>query len=43
MELTRCRPPRVVFRDANLMDSAARINVEQIFELWSPDSDVNCI
>lgn len=43
MELTQCGPLCVVFRDTDLMDNAVRINVEQIFELLSPDSDVNCI
>ena len=36
-------PLRVVFRDAGFKDSAAKINVEQVFKLLSPATDVRCI
>lgn len=36
-------PLRVVFRDAGFRDSAAKINVEQVFKLLSPSTDVRCI
>lgn len=37
------QPLRVVFRDAGFKDAAAKINVEQIFKLLSPGTDVKCI
>ena len=37
------QPLRVVFRDAGFKDSAVKINVEQIFKLLSPATDVKCI
>ncbi|QXL85858.1 site-specific DNA-methyltransferase [Comamonas sp. NLF-1-9] len=42
-ELARRQPLRVVFRDAGFRDDAAKINVEQIFRLLSPASDIKCI
>lgn len=42
-ELAKRQPLRVVFRDAGFKDSAAKINVEQIFKLLSPATDVKCI
>jgi len=42
-ELAKCQPLRVVFRDAGFKDSAAKINVEQIFKLLSPATEVKCI
>lgn len=42
-ELAGRQPRRVVFRDAGFRDSAARINVEQIFRLLSPSTDVKCL
>ena len=42
-ELTKVRPLRVVFRDAGFKDSAVKINVEQIFKLLSPATEVKCI
>lgn len=42
-ELARQQPLRVVFRDAGYKDSAVKINVEQIFKLLSPATDVKCI
>ena len=41
--LARRQPLRVVFRDAGFRDSAAKINVEQIFKLLSPASEVKSI
>ena len=42
-ELAKHQPLRVVFRDAGFMDSAVKINVEQIFKLLSPATEVKCI
>ncbi|TCT11054.1 adenine-specific DNA-methyltransferase [Paralcaligenes ureilyticus] len=42
-ELATYQPLRVVFRDAGFRDSAAKINVEQIFRTASPATDVKCI
>lgn len=42
-ELAKLKPLRVVFRDAGFKDSAVKINVEQIFNLLSPATDVKCI
>lgn len=42
-ELTEQQPLRVVFRDAGYKDSAVKINVEQIFKLLSPATEVKCI
>lgn len=42
-ELAKLQPLRVVFRDAGFRDSATKINVEQIFKLLSPVTEVKCI
>jgi adenine-specific DNA-methyltransferase len=42
-ELATHKPLRAVFRDAGFVDSAAKINVEQIFKLLSPATEVKCI
>jgi adenine-specific DNA-methyltransferase len=42
-ELAQSKPVRVVFRDAGFRDSAVKINVEQIFKLVSPTTEVKCI
>ena len=42
-ELAKHRPLRVVFRDAGYKNSAVKINVEQIFKLLSPATEVKCI
>lgn len=42
-ELAKSQPLRAVFRDAGFKDSAAKINVEQIFKLLSPATEVKCI
>jgi adenine-specific DNA-methyltransferase len=42
-ELAKRQPLRVVFRDAGFKDSAIKINVEQIFKLMSPTTEVKCI
>lgn len=42
-ELATHKPLRAVFRDAGFKDSAAKINVEQIFKLLSPATDVKSI
>lgn len=42
-ELATHQPLRVVFRDAGFKDSAVKINVEQIFKLRSPATEVKCI
>ena len=42
-ELAKHVPLRVVFRDAGFKNSTVKINVEQIFKLLSPATDVKCI
>ncbi|MBK7792619.1 MAG: site-specific DNA-methyltransferase [Betaproteobacteria bacterium] len=42
-ELATHEPLRAVFRDAGFKDSAVKINVEQIFKLLSPATEVKCI
>ena len=42
-ELAKRQPLRVVFRDAGFKDSAVKINVDQIFNLLSPATEVKCI
>lgn len=42
-ELATHQPLRVVFRDAGFKDSAVKINVEQIFKLLSPGTEVKTI
>jgi adenine-specific DNA-methyltransferase len=42
-ELATAKPLRVVFRDAGFKDSAVKINVEQIFKLLSPTTEVKSI
>ncbi|WP_175796096.1 site-specific DNA-methyltransferase [Burkholderia anthina] len=42
-ELATYKPLRVVFRDAGFKDSAVKINVEQIFKLLSPATEVKSI
>lgn len=42
-ELTKHQPLRVVFRDSGFKDDSVKINVEQIFKLMSPHTEVKCI
>lgn len=42
-ELAKVHPLRAVFRDAGFKDSSVKINVEQIFKLLSPATEVKCI
>lgn len=42
-ELARRQPLRVVFRDAGFASDDVKINVEQIFKLLSPATEVKCI
>lgn len=42
-ELATHKPLRMVFRDAGFKDSAVKINVEQIFKLLSPSTEVKSI
>lgn len=42
-ELAKRQPLRVVFRDAGFKDDAVRINVEQIFKLLSPGTEVKSL
>ena len=42
-ELAKRQPLRVVFRDAGFKDDSVKINVEQIFKLMSPHTDVRTI
>lgn len=42
-ELAMKQPLRVVFRDAGFKSDSEKINVEQIFKLVSPSTEVKCI
>ncbi|MDI9335405.1 MAG: site-specific DNA-methyltransferase [Gammaproteobacteria bacterium] len=42
-ELAKRQPLRAVFRDAGFKNDATKINVEQIFKLLSPATEVKCI
>jgi adenine-specific DNA-methyltransferase len=42
-ELATHKPLRAVFRDKGFKDDAVKINVEQIFKLLSPATEVKCI
>lgn len=42
-ELAKRKPLRVVFRDAGFKDDSVKINVEQIFKLLSPGTDIRSI
>lgn len=42
-ELAKVQPLRAVFRDAGFKDSSVKINVEQVFKLLSPTTEVKCI
>ncbi len=42
-ELAAHHPLRAVFRDAGFKDSTVKINIEQIFKLLSPATDVKCL
>ena len=41
--LAKRQPLRVVFRDAGFATDSVKINVEQIFKLMSPSTEVKCI
>ena len=42
-ELAKRQPLRVVFRDSGFKDDSVKINVEQIFKLMSPHTEVKTI
>jgi len=42
-ELTKYKPLRVVFRDSGFKDDSMKINVEQIFKLISPNTEIKTI
>lgn len=42
-KLATHKPLRAVFRDAGFKDSTVKINIEQIFKLLSPATEVKCI
>jgi adenine-specific DNA-methyltransferase len=42
-ELTKYKPLRVVFRDSGFKDDSMKINVEQIFKLLSPTTEIKTI
>ena len=42
-EIAKCQPVRAVFRDAGFKDDAAKINVEQVFKLLSPITQVKSL
>ncbi len=41
--LAKREPQRVVFRDAGFANDSVKINVEQIFKLMSPGTEVKCL
>ena len=43
IEIAKKKPLRVVFRDAGFEDDSAKINVEQIFRLKSPSTEIKTI
>ncbi len=42
-ELAKLKPLQVVFRDEGFKSDDTKINVEQIFKLLSPETQVNSI
>ena len=42
-ELAKRKPLRVVFRDAGFKDDSMKINVEKIFKLMSPYTEIKTI
>lgn len=42
-ELATYKPLRAVFRDAGFKDSTVKINIEQIFKLLSPATEMKCL
>ncbi|MBR5415889.1 MAG: site-specific DNA-methyltransferase [Thermoguttaceae bacterium] len=42
-EIAKLKPVRAVFRESCFKDSAAKINVEQIFKMLSPDTEIRVI
>ncbi|QSQ09466.1 hypothetical protein H0A61_01829 [Koleobacter methoxysyntrophicus] len=42
-EIAKERPLRVVFRDSSFADDAARINVEELFKMLSPSTEIKVI
>ncbi len=42
-EMAKRKPLRVVFRDSSFTDSPSKINVEEIFKLNAPGTDVRVI
>jgi adenine-specific DNA-methyltransferase len=42
-EMARHKPLRAVFRDSSFASDSAKINVEQIFKLLSPTTEVKCL
>lgn len=42
-EIAKEKPLRVVFRDSSFVDDAARINVEELFKMLSPTTEIKVI
>lgn len=42
-EIAKAKPLRVVFRDSSFADDAARINVEELFKMLSPTTEIKVI
>jgi len=42
-ELAARQPLRVVFRDAGFADDNVKINIEQVFKLISPNTEIKVI
>ena len=42
-QIAERKPLRAVFRDASYSSDAAKINVEQIFKFYSPETELKCL
>jgi len=42
-QIAERKPLRAIFRDASYSSDAAKINVEQIFKFYSPETEVRCL
>jgi adenine-specific DNA-methyltransferase len=42
-QMAAMRPQHAVFRDSGFADDAARINVEELFNLLSPGTDIRVL
>lgn len=42
-QIAKRKPLRAVFRDASYSSDAGKINVEQIFKFYSPETELKCL